>query len=453
MIKNLHRSRDAFCKGTVCLIFTFLLLTSFLFQGCTGFSSPAPLGRYENDLREGAWDYFYPGGALWVRCGYQAGRLHGTWNVYFPDGAVQESGAYAQGARSGEWEWFYAGGTRYIRGRYVAGKKEGFWESNTLDGKPWWRGEYRDGKKTGKWEAWRNGRKAASGFFLQGRRHGVWKAYDGAGRIRYEGRFTKGHRTHTWKEFDTQGRVIRTAGDVGGTIPGETDEFLAFSDQFDQKIQRLRRQLTPTFRLSNAGPFLVASELPRYITDTYRTYSITWLHEHMMQEYCHTPPSVGEKIIFLFLNQASYDGFMRKQLGRRLPETIGVTTKQAILVNAASGSGTLVHELVHSYLQADFPGIPDWLEEGISTLYEQSAEVDGRIIGLINFRLQTFREAMLADRLIPLKRLLRRERAQYDTDELDLYYAQVRYFCYYLVPDRKHLVFVCLAAKKILFIK
>ena len=56
-------------------------------------------------------------------------------------------------------------------------------------------------------------------------------------------------------------------------------------------------------------------------------------------------------------------------------------------MNIATGGGTLVHELVHPYVEADFPGAPPWLNEGLGSLFEQSDERDGYIVGLTNWRL------------------------------------------------------------------
>jgi len=431
-VKAQPQSCDVINNGIVRIYIFLVIAISFAIQGCAGLSSPQPQGRFENTLKEGIWEYFYPGGALWAKCRYQKGVLQGAWTVYFPDGSVQEKGGYHKGERTKDWEWFYPEGARYIKGSYKFGQKQGMWESNTPDGKPWWSGAYQDDKKTGKWIAWRSGQKVASGNFYKGRRHGVWNSYDAAGRIQYKGLFAKGDRTGIWQEFDIAGREIQVKDDVEGSIPGETDAVFANFKQINQKIKLLRRQLPPTFRLYSAGPFVVASELPRYVTDTYRAYTITWLHDHMMRDYCRTPPKLAEKTIFLFLSQRSYNEFIKKHLGRSLSKTWGVTTKQAILVDIESGSGSLVHELVHNYLKADFPKIPDWLEEGISSLYEQSVEVDGRITGLINFRIEVFRKAMQKGGLISLKDLILQGREKLKADELDLYYAQVRYFCFYL---------------------
>ena len=46
-------------------------------------------------------------------------------------------------------------------------------------------------------------------------------------------------------------------------------------------------------------------------------------------------------------------------------------------MNIATGGGTLVHEIVHPFVEANFPGCPTWFNEGLGSLYEQSAERKG----------------------------------------------------------------------------
>ena len=40
------------------------------------------------------------------------------------------------------------------------------------------------------------------------------------------------------------------------------------------------------------------------------------------------------------------------------------------IMNIATGGGTLVHEIVHPYVEANFPGCPAWFNEGLGSLYE-----------------------------------------------------------------------------------
>jgi hypothetical protein len=56
-------------------------------------------------------------------------------------------------------------------------------------------------------------------------------------------------------------------------------------------------------------------------------------------------------------------------------------------MNIDTGGGTLVHEIVHPFMAANFPVCPAWFNEGLASLYEQSGENRGRIWGRTNWRL------------------------------------------------------------------
>jgi hypothetical protein len=57
-------------------------------------------------------------------------------------------------------------------------------------------------------------------------------------------------------------------------------------------------------------------------------------------------------------------------------------------MNIQTGGGTLVHEIVLPFMEANFPQCPPWFNEGLGSLYEASSERDGEIIGLLNWRLK-----------------------------------------------------------------
>jgi hypothetical protein len=63
------------------------------------------------------------------------------------------------------------------------------------------------------------------------------------------------------------------------------------------------------------------------------------------------------------------------------------STHKALVMNISTGGGTLVHEIVHPFIEANFPNCPAWLNEGLGSLYEQCGEVDGHIHGYTNWRL------------------------------------------------------------------
>ena len=100
-------------------------------------------------------------------------------------------------------------------------------------------------------------------------------------------------------------------------------------------------------------------------------------------------------------------------------------------MNIGTGGGTLVHEIVHPYMAANFPECPSWFDEGLASLYEQSAEQDGHIVGLTNWRLAGLQDALKAGVVPSFQVLCETGRGFYE-DDPGTNYAQARYLCYWL---------------------
>ncbi|HRX79932.1 MAG TPA: DUF1570 domain-containing protein, partial [Pirellulaceae bacterium] len=98
---------------------------------------------------------------------------------------------------------------------------------------------------------------------------------------------------------------------------------------------------------------------------------------------------------------------------------------------------TLVHEIVHPFIAANFPDCPSWFNEGLGSLYEQCNTNNGRIWGLTNWRLRGLQEAIKhEDYEMPTFEELcgTSTRAFYDADP-GTNYAQSRYLLYYLQSE------------------
>jgi hypothetical protein len=109
-------------------------------------------------------------------------------------------------------------------------------------------------------------------------------------------------------------------------------------------------------------------------------------------------------------------------------------THDALIMNIATGGGTLVHEIVHPYMAANFPECPDWFNEGLASLYEQASERDGEIIGLTNWRLAGLQEA-LKRKAVPSFRTLLSSGDGFYSDDPGSNYAQARYLCHWLQEE------------------
>jgi hypothetical protein len=101
-------------------------------------------------------------------------------------------------------------------------------------------------------------------------------------------------------------------------------------------------------------------------------------------------------------------------------------------MNIATGGGTLVHEIVHPFMAANFRGCPAWFNEGLASLYEQSGEEKGRIHGYTNWRLPALQKAFKADTAPSLQSVLAMSTNKFYMEDKGTNYAQARYLCYYL---------------------
>lgn len=103
-----------------------------------------------------------------------------------------------------------------------------------------------------------------------------------------------------------------------------------------------------------------------------------------------------------------------------------------LVINAATGNGTLAHELTHALAHFDFPDMPEWFDEGLASLHEQSEFSDDglRIIGRPNWRVRFLVPAIRGGTLQSLESLMSSRHVRSDEQAVD--YAQARYLCLYL---------------------
>lgn len=140
-------------------------------------------------------------------------------------------------------------------------------------------------------------------------------------------------------------------------------------------------------------------------------------------------------LIFLFESAGPYERLAKQWFNATDIPHYGFFRRRdrVMLMNVGTGTGTLVHELVHALMAFDFADVPDWFNEGLASLYEQcSLGADGRsITGHENWRLLALQRAIRANTLRPLRELIEDEHF-YDESRVGLNYAQARYLMFYL---------------------
>jgi hypothetical protein len=141
--------------------------------------------------------------------------------------------------------------------------------------------------------------------------------------------------------------------------------------------------------------------------------------------------------VWLFQNEKSFRAGAKKWFNDTPDTPYGYYSPDAnALIMNARGLGTLSHELVHPFMEANFPDVPSWFNEGLASLYEQPSERKGHIVGLPNWRLPNLKKEIKAGTLPKIGKLLGTTRDQFYEADYDSY-AYARYIVYYLQEQGK----------------
>jgi hypothetical protein len=201
----------------------------------------------------------------------------------------------------------------------------------------------------------------------------------------------------------------------------------------DRRVAELEAQVGERgFVVLAEPPFVVVGDGHPQRVETHARNTIRWAVDKLEAAYFERAPS--ELItIWLFETSESYERNARELFDDQPDTPYGYysPTHRALIMNIGTGGGTLVHEIVHPYMESNFPACPSWFNEGLASLYEQSSERDGEIIGLTNWRLAGLQEA-LAAKLVPTFRELCETGEGFYTEDRGSNYAQARYLCYWL---------------------
>jgi hypothetical protein len=208
-------------------------------------------------------------------------------------------------------------------------------------------------------------------------------------------------------------------------------------------MMKLKTQLPKRgFTVVIQPPFVVIGDESPATVRSRANGTVKWAVDRLKEAFFRKDP---ENIIdiWLFKDKQSYQEHCRTIFHHTPTTPYGffLHSENALIMNIATGGGTLVHEIVHPFVAADFPACPAWLNEGLGSLYEQSAERDGKIVGLTNWRLiggwppnasGGLQKAIRENRVPSFRALCSTTDAEFYRDDAGTNYAHARYLCYYL---------------------
>jgi hypothetical protein len=208
-------------------------------------------------------------------------------------------------------------------------------------------------------------------------------------------------------------------------------------EALEERVEALEKKLAGQgYTVMIEGPFVVVGdESPARVKQ--RASFMRWVLRLIEQDFFKQQP---DKVIevWLFRNEKTYRRGAKKFFDDEPETPYGYysTADDALVMNIGPGAGTLSHELVHPYMEANFPDGPSWFNEGLASLYEQPRERDGHMWGTTNWRLPGLQQMIKKKRLPSLNALMSTTRDGFYDAPYDAY-AYARFLCQYLQDHGK----------------
>jgi hypothetical protein len=180
-------------------------------------------------------------------------------------------------------------------------------------------------------------------------------------------------------------------------------------------------------------PCILAGDFGEAELDRLNRESVVPVMEALWRMYFDRRPDQPIVIVALS-NETTYRAVARGLDGYEPTAYAGYTQRaqRRLVFNTATGMGTLTHELVHILALFDFPDMPEWFDEGLAALHEESVLSDDRLTlaGVANWRSRLLRSALDAGELPPLSTVVKSRSFRGPGENLN--YAQARCFCLFL---------------------
>jgi len=234
---------------------------------------------------------------------------------------------------------------------------------------------------------------------------------------------------------------LNPSGNQAKEQPGTTNAALAvpsptsFSDaDFAKHVEQLKQKLpSADFVVVIQPPFVVIGDESPAAVKAHSEKTVKWAVDKLKQDFFTKDPKEILDI-WLFKDADSYERNTLTLFGEKPGTPYGYysSVHKALIMNISTGGGTLVHEIVHPFVETNFPKCPPWFNEGLGSLYEQSGEVDGHIHGYTNWRLPGLQKAIRAGKIPEFKLFTAFDSQAFYNDDKGTNYGQARYLCYYL---------------------
>ncbi len=193
------------------------------------------------------------------------------------------------------------------------------------------------------------------------------------------------------------------------------------------------RQLLPEdWTVVVAVPYVLGSDAPAEEIERWRRNIVIPTTRALQVDYFDTSPSEPITIL-IATTDAAYEECVTRLGHQGRKEYAGIYSRpdRRLVLNLSTGEGTLAHELTHALAHVDFPEMPEWFDEGLASLHEDSEfSEDGlQLIGLPNWRGELLRERFQQGTLPPLENFVT---GDFSGPHAAMNYAIARSLCLFL---------------------
>jgi len=179
------------------------------------------------------------------------------------------------------------------------------------------------------------------------------------------------------------------------------------------------------------APYVVAGDEEAAWVRRRASGTIRWAHAALRADFFPLDP--GEPVtVWLFRDDDSYERHVLEWKGEHPTTPYGFADDDGLFMNIGTGGGTLVHEMVHPLMHANFPDCPAWYNEALASLFEAVTDRGGRIWGFTNWRLTGLQASLAAGEVPPFAELMALDHDGFYGPRSGLWYAQGRYLLQHL---------------------
>jgi hypothetical protein len=196
----------------------------------------------------------------------------------------------------------------------------------------------------------------------------------------------------------------------------------------------------PDFYVTRIGPWIVATDMDKSEAPRFTEYTIAKYAADIQRQLFTATPRTEPVKVLLFKDKLSYETWNKTLYGSKPTTPYGYYSRRhkALVMNIATGGGTLLHEMVHAMAEADYGDIPAWLNEGLGSLFEASSRGRGnKVIGITNWRLTGLLESLKAGTATKFSELIGMSDEKFYGERSGQNYASARYLMQYLQQNGK----------------